>query len=134
MEQNPQTTPLPNAKASTVDEYIQLFAPEVQERLQLLRSTIREAAPEAKEVISYGMPAYKMNGILVYFAGYKNHIGFYPTGSGIKAFEQVLAGFKWSKGAVQFAHKEALPLELVSEMVKYRVAENQANVLKNKKR
>ena len=125
---------MPDAKATTVDEYIQLFAPEVQERLQLLRQTIQEAAADATETISYGMPAYKLNGILVYFAGYKNHIGFYPTGSGIKAFEQVLSGFKWSKGAVQFAHKEALPLELVSEMVKYRAAENQVKVMKNKKR
>lgn len=134
MEQKPQTNPMPDAKATTVDEYIQLFAPEVQERLQLLRQTIQEAAADATETISYGMPAYKLNGILVYFAGYKNHIGFYPTGSGIKAFEQVLSGFKWSKGAVQFAHKEALPLELVSEMVKYRAAENQVKVMKNKKR
>lgn len=134
MENIQQPSPLPNAKPSTVDEYIQAFAPEIQERLQTLRLSIQQAAPEAQEVISYGMPAYKLNGILVYFAGYKNHIGFYPTGSGIKAFEQVLSRFKWSKGAVQFAHKEALPLELVSQMVKYRVAENQAKVLKNKKR
>jgi uncharacterized protein YdhG (YjbR/CyaY superfamily) len=120
-------------KAASIDEYILNHPEEIRLRLQQLRETIQVAAPEAQEAISYGMPAFRYNGILCYFAGYKNHIGFYPTGSGIKAFEQVLSGFKWSKGAVQFAHTKALPLELVSEMVKYRVAENQAKGLKNKK-
>jgi uncharacterized protein YdhG (YjbR/CyaY superfamily) len=83
-----------------------------------------EAAPEAEEAISYRMPTFKLKGNLVYFAAHKSHIGFYPTSSGIEAFKQVLAGYKSSKGAVQFPLDKPLPLDLVGEIVKYRVAEN----------
>lgn len=110
--------------APNVDIYIAGFPAEVQELLQQLRDTIRKEAPEAEEVISYQMPAYKLNGILVYFAGYKNHIGFYPAGSGIENFGRKLSGYKTSKGTVQFPIDQPLPIDLISEMVKFRVSEN----------
>lgn len=106
------------------DLYIAGFPPETRELLTQVRKTIQNATPEAEEVISYQMPAYKFHGILVYFAGYKNHIGFYPTGSGIINFKDELSSYKTSKGTVQFPLDQPLPLELIAEMVKFRVAEN----------
>ena len=119
-------------KAKDVDEYISGFPEETQEIMQRIRATIKKAAPNASEIISYGMPAYKMNGVLVYFGGYKNHIGFYPTGSGIAAFEKELVGFKSSKGAVQFALDKPLPVKLITQMVKFRL-EDDAQKAKMKK-
>lgn len=107
-----------------VDLYIAAFPEEVREKLTDLRAIIQKAAPDAEEVISYKMPAYKQNGMLVYFAGYKNHIGFYPTGSGIAAFQKEIAKFKNSKGAVQFPLDKALPAALITKMVKYRIKQN----------
>jgi uncharacterized protein YdhG (YjbR/CyaY superfamily) len=92
--------------------------------LQELREIIRKAAPKAEEVISYKMPAYKLNGMLVYFAGYKNHVGFYPTSSGIKNFSDEFGDYKWSKGAVQFPLKEKLPKALITRIVKHRIDVN----------
>ncbi len=92
--------------------------------LAQIRGIIRAAAPEAAEVISYGMPAYKQNGIVVYFAAHKNHLGFYPTGSGIKAFESATKEYFTSKGTLQFPYGKPIPEDLVSDIVKYRVAEN----------
>ena len=106
------------------DEYISDFPPETQKILQQMRVTIKEAAPQAEEVISYGMPAFRLNGMLVYFAAYKNHIGFYPTRSGIETFKEELSIYKNSKGAVQFPLDKPLPTELIKKMVKFRVAEN----------
>ena len=111
-------------KPKDVDEYISDSAIEVQKILGQLRTTIRKTAPLAEEIISYGMPAYKLNGILVYFAPRKNHIGFYPTASGIEAFKKELSAYKWSKGAVQFPLDKPLPLGLISKIVKFRVKEN----------
>jgi len=85
---------------------------------------MREAAPEAVEVISYQMPAFKLNGILVYFAAFKNHIGFYPTSSGIEQFKKELSPYKWSKGAVQFPLDKPIPFALVKKIVIFRVKEN----------
>ncbi|NCC34429.1 MAG: hypothetical protein EOM24_20805 [Chloroflexia bacterium] len=96
----------------------------MQTRLQALRAAIRAAAPEAEEAISYQMPTFRLHGNLVHFAAFKGHIGFYPTPSGIAAFEERLARYKSSKGAVQFPLDEPLPLDLVAEMVRFRVAEN----------
>jgi uncharacterized protein YdhG (YjbR/CyaY superfamily) len=107
-----------------IDKYISEFPQDVQEKLAKLRSTIREAAPEAKEKISYQMPAVDLNGILVYYAAHKNHIGFYPTASGIENFKDKLSEYKMSKGAVQFSFDKPVPYELVSEIVKFRAAEN----------
>jgi uncharacterized protein YdhG (YjbR/CyaY superfamily) len=110
--------------AENVDAYIARFAPVTQKLLKQLRTTIKKAAPLAEEVISYGMPAYKYHGILVYFAGYEHHIGFYPTASGIENFKKEIAGFKHSKGAVQFPLDKPLPLSLVTAIVKFRVQLN----------
>jgi uncharacterized protein YdhG (YjbR/CyaY superfamily) len=107
-----------------VDDYIKQFPENVQASLQKLRNTIKIAAPKADEVISYMMPAYKYNGILVYFAGYKNHIGFYAAPTGHKTFKKDLAIYKSGKGSVQFPLDKPLPLLLISKIVKYRVAEN----------
>lgn len=111
---------------NNVDEYIASFPAETQILLQKMRTIIKKAAPKAEECISYGMPAYKLNGALVYFAGYKKHIGFYPTGSGISNFKDEIAVYKNSKGAVQFPLDKPLPLQLISTITKFRVAENLA--------
>ncbi len=110
-------------KPETIDEYIATFPPPTQVLLQQVRETIRKAAPDAVEVISYGMPAFKQNKVLVYFAGYNNHIGFYPTSSGIKAFEKEFAKYKWSKGAVQFPIDKVMPAKLIAKIVAFRVKE-----------
>lgn len=111
-------------KFKSVDEYISTFPRNIIELLQQLRETIQQAAPKAEEVISYNMPAYKMNGMLVYFAGYKKHIGFYPTASGIEAFKEELFAYKGAKGSVQFPVDEPLPLSLIKKIVKHRVKQN----------
>jgi uncharacterized protein YdhG (YjbR/CyaY superfamily) len=110
--------------AKSVDEYIAGFAPAIQQRLNQLRQAIKKAAPAAEETISYMMPAYKLNGMLVYFAGYKNHIGFYATPTGHEAFKKELSVYKEGKGSVQFPHDKPLPLGLVGSIVKFRVKQN----------
>jgi uncharacterized protein YdhG (YjbR/CyaY superfamily) len=110
----------------SIDEYIKTFPPDVQSILEKIRQTIREAAPEAKEVISYQMPAFKLNSILAYFAAHKSHIGFYPTASGIAAFREELSAYQWSKGAVQFPLEKPIPLDLIKRLVEFRVKENLA--------
>jgi uncharacterized protein YdhG (YjbR/CyaY superfamily) len=109
---------------NSIDDYIRQFPKEVQDILQNLRKVIKESAPDAVEKISYQMPAFSMHGNLVYFAANKNHIGFYPTSSGITAFKHKLTDYKSSKGAVQFPKDQPLPYDLISEIVKFRVAEN----------
>ena len=111
-------------KWNNVDEYISSFPKDVQIKLEQIRLTIIKAAPLAEEVISYGMPAFKYHGILVYFAAYKNHIGFYPTGSCIKNFKNEISEFKTSKGTVQFPLDKKVPLSLISKITKFRVKEN----------
>ena len=108
----------------TIDEYIARFPKEIQELLETIRITIREAAPDAEETISYQMPTFKLKGNLVHFAAYKNHIGFYPTPSGIEKFRDELSAYKGAKGSVQFPIDQPLPLELISKIVKFRAAEN----------
>jgi uncharacterized protein YdhG (YjbR/CyaY superfamily) len=117
-----------------IDEYIATFPKDIQGKLEGMRSAIKEAAPEAEEVISYGMPAFKMNRVLVYFAAFKSHIGFYPMASGISAFKDELSRYKQSKGAVQFPIEEVVPLDLVRRMVKFRVEEDMAKAKKRKGR
>jgi uncharacterized protein YdhG (YjbR/CyaY superfamily) len=113
-------------KATTVDAYIAAFPQATRALLTTLRATILQAAPQAEEGFGYGMPAYRFHGPLVYFAGYANHIGLYPTGTGIKAFEAELAGrFTWSKGAVQFPLDQPLPLDLIVRMVRFKIDDNQ---------
>lgn len=111
---------------TTVPEYIQTFPEAIQLLLKKVRATIKAKAPEAVESISYGMPAYKTNGkVLVYFAGYKNHIGFYATPKGHAQFKDHLSAYKQGKGSVQFPVDEPLPFDLIGEIVAFRVKENQ---------
>lgn len=108
-----------------IDQYISQFPEEVQEILKKIRSLILECAPDAIELMNYGMPGYKLNKKpLVYFAGYKNHLGFYATPSGHSHFQQKLSRYKQGKGSVQFPLNEEMPYDLIEEMVRYRVAEN----------
>jgi len=109
---------------STVNEYIKSFPIEVQIILEKIRRTIREAAPQAEETISYHMPAYKLHGkYLVFFAAFKNHIGFYPVPSGIEAFKNELSSYKQGKGSVQFSFDEPIPYDLVKKIVIFRMKE-----------
>ena len=108
----------------SIDDYISKFPTEVQEILMTLRKVIKESAPDAKEKISYQMPTFALHGNLVHFAAYKNHIGFYPAPSGIEAFKEELSVYKGAKGSVQFPINKPLPYELISKIVKFRVAEN----------
>ena len=110
-------------KINEVGEYIKGYPPAQQELLELLRETIIKNAPEAKEVISYQMPAYQQNGILAYFAGHKNHIGFYPGVAAIEAFKPRLTKYKLSKGTVQFPLDQPLPVEWIADMVAFKVLE-----------
>lgn len=109
-----------------VDDYIATFPTDMQLLLEQLRSAIKKAAPKAEEGISYQMPAYKYYGMLMFFAGYKSHIGFYPTPSGIEKFKKELSGYDGAKGSVQFPIDKPLPLSLVSKMVKFKIKENQS--------
>ena len=112
------------SESKKIDDYISGFPEDIQVRLNKLKQVIKEAAPNARETISYQMPTFKLNGNLVHFAAFKHHIGFYPTPSAISAFEKQLSPYKTSKGAVQFPHDKPIPYELVTEMVKFRVREN----------
>lgn len=112
------------ADYQTVDAYIAAFPEEVQVKLQALREAVRAAAPEAEERISYRMPTFTLHGNLVHFAAFARHIGFYPAPRGIAAFQQELSRYKGAKGSVQFPLDEPLPLELISRIVAFRVAEN----------
>ena len=115
----------PSTKFATVDAYFSAFPPATKKLLRQMRETIRAAAPDAREVVSYNMPAFKLKGLLVWYAAYKQHIGFYPKPSTLQAFKKELSGYKGSKGAVQFPLDEPLPLDLITRMVKFRVKEDQ---------
>lgn len=109
---------------TSINEYIQSFPKEIQKILNELRTVIKTIAPEAIEKISYQMPTFYLNGNLVHFAAFKNHIGFYPTSSGISAFQDELKEYKSAKGSVQFPIDKPLPTDLIKRIVKYRVKEN----------
>lgn len=111
-------------RSTAIDQYISTFPPETQKLLNQMREAIRSVAPEAEEVIKYAMPTYVLDGNLVHFAAYKNHIGFYPAPSGLQAFHNEIAHYKSSKGAVQFPLDQPLPLELVKKIVIFRMEEN----------
>jgi len=109
----------------TIDDYIKIFPQDVESILERMRQTIRKAAPEAVESISYQMPTFKLNGKnLVHFAGYKNHIGFYPVPSGIRAFKKELSQYRTGKGSLQFPIDKPVPYDLVKKIVMFRVKEN----------
>lgn len=106
---------------SNIDEYISVFPTDVQTKLEELRQVIKNAAPESTETISWQMPTFKLNGNLVHFAAYKNHIGFYPSPSAIIEFKEELSKYKTSKGAVQFPLDKPIPFELIKKIVEFRV-------------
>jgi uncharacterized protein YdhG (YjbR/CyaY superfamily) len=111
----------------SIDEYIATFPKEIRKILEELRATINASAPDAEEKISYQMPTFALKGNLVHFAAYKKHIGFYPTPNGIQAFKHELSVYEGAKGSIKFPIDKPLPLELISKIVKYRVAENLKN-------
>lgn len=113
-----------NKVIGSIDEYIDGFPQEVQELLHQVRAAVRKAAPEAKEKISYAMPTFVLEGNLVHFAAFKNHIGFYALPSGHETFAKELARYHSGKGSVQFPLDEPLPLALITKMVQFRVKEN----------
>jgi uncharacterized protein YdhG (YjbR/CyaY superfamily) len=120
----------PATKFTDTDSYIACFSESTQKKLQQLRVIIKKAAPKAEEVISYNMPAYKLSGILVYFAAYESHIGFYPTSLPIQVFKEELAGYKTSKGAIQFPIDKPLPSALIQRMVKFRIEQTRQKLKK----
>ena len=115
----------PRKGFKTIDQYIAIFPKDIQVILEDIRQAIRESAPNAEETISYGIPTFDLNRRhLVHFAAYKNHVGFYPTSSGIRAFKKELAPFKTSKGTVQFPLDKPIPFDLIKKIVRFRVKEN----------
>ena len=122
-----------STKFKTVDEYFSAFPPKTRNILKALRKTIREVAPHAEELISYNMPSFKLHGMLVYYAAYDRHIGFYPTSSPMKVFKDELADYKTSKGAIQFPIEKAIPATLVKKIVKFRIKEILEKEAKKKK-
>jgi uncharacterized protein YdhG (YjbR/CyaY superfamily) len=109
---------------SVIDQYIAGFSIYMQEKLREIRDVIKSSAPDAIEKIAYQMPTFYLHGNLVHFAGYKNHIGLYPTPSGIDSFKEELGCYKNAKGSVQFPIDKPLPLDLIRRIVEYRVEEN----------
>ena len=120
-------------KPKDVDEYILSYPKEIQKLLKQVRATVKKAAPKSTEVISYRMPAYKQNGMLLWFAAHTSHIGLYPGASGIAAFKKEISIYKNAKGSVQFPFDKPLPLTLMTKMVKFRVNENLQKVMAKKK-
>ena len=120
-------------KVNNIDEYIASFPENIQEMLQKIRATIRAAAPDAEEAISYQMPTFKLQGNLVHFAAFKNHIGFYPAPSGIEHFKKELYAYKGAKGSVQFPFDKPIPYDLISKIVEFRVKENTAKAAVKRK-
>jgi uncharacterized protein YdhG (YjbR/CyaY superfamily) len=110
-------------KPKTIDQYIAIQPIENRPMLQQMRVAIHEAAPQAEEAISYQMPSFRQKGTLVYFAAFKDHLSFFPTGSGVEAFKDRLSAYKTSKGTIQFPLDKPLPLDLIKEIVRFRVKE-----------
>lgn len=121
-------------KPNNINEYIASFPENVQKLLEQIRSIIQKAAPEATETISYAMPTFKLNGILVHFAAFQNHIGFYALPSGNEAFQKELSAYKTGKGSIQFPLNEALPEALITKIVKFRIQENMEKAEMKKKK
>ncbi|MCY1222183.1 hypothetical protein D3C87_58850 [compost metagenome] len=112
------------AKHNTIDEYISDFSIEVQEILEKVRATIQKAAPEATEAIKYAIPTFVLNGNLVHFAAFKNHIGFYPAPEGMEEFDKEFSAYKKGKGSVQFPLDQPIPLELIAKITAFRAKQN----------
>jgi hypothetical protein len=123
-----------NPKPNSIQEYFSWFPPEIQAKLQQMREILQQALPEAVEVISYHMPAFKTTEVLVYYAAAKSHLGFYPTSSGVINFKEELAGYVTSKGAIQFSYGEDLPEQLIVAIAKFRALEAVARAAGKKKK
>ena len=124
---------IPN-NAKNIDEYVADFPKEIQAMLEQIRETIRKVAPKAEEAIKYAIPTFVLNGKnLVHFAAFKNHIGFYPTPTGIESFKKELSKYKQGKGSVQFPLDEPMPLALITKIVKFNMVRNAEAVAKKKK-
>jgi uncharacterized protein YdhG (YjbR/CyaY superfamily) len=115
----------PKETSSSIDTYMAAFPPETQAILQKIRTIIHEEAPGVEETIAYGIPTFRLKGNLVHFAGYKKHIGFYPTPSGIEAFQREINVYKHAKGSVQFPLDQPMPYDLIRRMVRFRVHQSQ---------
>lgn len=122
-----------NPKPDSVDQYLSWFSGEIRERLILIRATLKQEIPEAEEVISYHMPAFRTTEVLVYYAAAKKHIGFYPTNSGVSEFKKELELYQTSKGAIQFPHNKPLPIDLILQIAQFRFLQVQSNPPKKKK-
>ena len=112
------------AKPKDIDTYIAGHPKEVQKLLEQFRATVKKQAPGAEELISYGIPAFRLNGLLVWFAAHAKHIGFYPRASAIEAFKKDLTAYKTAKGSVQFPLDKPLPVGLITKILKFRIKEN----------
>jgi uncharacterized protein YdhG (YjbR/CyaY superfamily) len=123
-----------NPKPTSVEEYFSWFPTDIQAKLQQIRETLRAALPEAKEVISYHMPAFKTTEVLVYYAAAKSHLGYYPTNSGVEEFKKELAGYVTSKGAIQFPYDRELPIDLIAQIAQFRAEQAKHRAQLKKKR
>jgi uncharacterized protein YdhG (YjbR/CyaY superfamily) len=123
-----------NPKPNSIQEYFSWFPPEIQAKLQQMREILQQALPEAEEVISYHMPAFKTTEMLVYYAAAKSHLGFYPTSSGVINFKEELASYVTSKGAIQFPYGEDLPEQLIVAIAQFRALEAVARAAAKKKK
>lgn len=123
-----------NGPPTNIDEYIAGYSDDLQEILEQVRGTIKNAAPDAEEAIKYQIPTFVLNGNLVHFAAFKNHIGFYPTPSGIEAFKQELSRYKSAKGSVQFPINEPMPLSLIDRIVRFRANEAKVKPMAKKRK
>lgn len=119
-------------KFKTVKEYFSAFDDNTKKVLEQVRTTIKAAAPQAEEVISYNMPAFKMHSVLVYYAAYEKHIGFYPTATPIEVFKDELNAYKWSKGAIQFPIDRPMPIDLIGRIVQFRMQQDAEKARKKK--
>lgn len=123
-----------NPKPNSIQEYFSWFSPEIQAKLNQMREILRQAVPEAEEVISYHMPAFKTSEVLVYYAAAKSHLGYYPTSSGVTNFSEELAEYVTSKGTIQFPYGEELPEQLIVAIAQFRAQEAMARAAAKKKK
>ena len=118
---------MPATKFTNPEAYLFTLSPEIRERMESVRGTVMELAPQAEEVISYNMPAFRLKEILLWYAAFRKHIGIYPKAATIEAFRNELKGYKTSKGAIQFPHNRPLPLDLIRKLVEYRLQKMRIN-------
>lgn len=122
MESDKESSPYLDVKFTTIDAYHAFFPPEIRQLLDRLREVIRQAMPDAQEMIRYNMPAFRQGKVSVYYAAYKKHIGFYPGSAPIKVFKETLAPYKTSKGAIQFPIDKPIPIALVKKIINFKLA------------